>query len=99
HPIGQLDAGTERDGFETSNLEAKTPPYAEVLEVRADRVAMVRDFLATVTADDLAGAHPNPHQPKFPETTCSCLHVIPEEEWEHHRDAVRDLDTITTNNS
>ena len=28
------------------------------------------------------------------ETTLSCLHVILEEEWEHHRYAVRDLDAI-----
>ncbi len=29
-----------------------------------------------------------------PETTLSCLHTILEEEWEHHRYAVRDLDAI-----
>ena len=32
--------------------------------------------------------------PEHPETTRSCLHVILEEEWEHHRFAVRDLDAI-----
>ena len=32
--------------------------------------------------------------PQYPETTLSCLHVILEEEWEHHRYAVRDLDAI-----
>jgi hypothetical protein len=37
-----------------------TPPYAEVLEVRAVRVAMVRDFLATVTSDELAATHKHP---------------------------------------
>ena len=36
----------------------------------------------------------NPHAPEHPETTLSCLHVILEEEWEHHRYAIRDLDTI-----
>ena len=35
-----------------------------------------------------------PHEPEVPETTRSCLHVILEEEWEHHRFAVRDLDAI-----
>ena len=34
--------------------------------------------------------------PQYPETTLSCLHVILEEEWEHHRYAVRDLDAIET---
>ena len=71
-----------------------TPSYADVLEVRAGRVAMVRDFLATVTPDELAATRKNPHDPEYPETTLSCLHVILEEEWEHHRYAVRDLDAI-----
>jgi hypothetical protein len=30
----------------------------------------------------------------YPHTVLSCLHVILEEEWEHHRYAVRDLDAI-----
>ena len=64
------------------------------LEVRAGRVAMVRDFLATVTSDELAATRKNPHAPEYPETVLSCLHVILEEEWEHHRYAVRDLDAI-----
>jgi len=71
-----------------------TPAYAEVLEVRAGHVAMVGDFLAKVAADELAATHKNPWTPDYPETTLSCLHVILEEEWEHHRYAVRDLDAI-----
>jgi hypothetical protein len=71
-----------------------TPPYAEVLEVRAGRVAMVRDFLATVTSDELAATHKHPWDPEYQETTLSCLRVILQEEWEHHRYAVRDLDAI-----
>ncbi len=96
HPIGQLDTHTEQDGVEISSAVV-APSYAEVLEVRADRVAMVREFIATVTNDELAAAHPNPHNPSYQETTRSCLHVILEEEWEHHRYAVRDLDTIAAN--
>jgi hypothetical protein len=94
HPIGQTDTGTEDDGFDTSIFTTVTPSYAEVLEVRAGRVAMVRDFLATVTPDQLAATRRNPHAPEHPETVLSCLHVILEEEWEHHRYAVRDLETI-----
>jgi DinB superfamily len=70
------------------------PSYANVLEVRADRVAMVRDFLATVTSEMLAARRSNPHAPEHQETVLSCLHVILEEEWEHYRFAVRDLDAI-----
>ena len=94
HPIGQPNAGADRDGLDMSIFVSGTPAYAEVLEVRADRVAMVSDFLATVTPDELGAARTNPWDPGHPETTLSCLHTILEEEWEHHRYAVRDLDAI-----
>jgi hypothetical protein len=94
HPIGLLDAATEAADEDTPKPAALNPSYDEVLEARAGRVAMVRDFLATVTSDELAAARRNPHDHAEPETTRSCLHVILEEEWEHHRYAVRDLDAI-----
>ena len=47
HPIGQIDSGTEGDGVDMSIFTPVTPSYAEVLEVRAGRVAMVSDLLAT----------------------------------------------------
>lgn len=94
HPIGQPNPEAEEDGVDMSIFTATTPPYAEVLEVRAGRVAMVRDFLATVTPEELAVSRKNPWDPAYPETTLSCLHVILEEEWEHHRYAVRDLDAL-----
>jgi hypothetical protein len=94
HPIGLSSAGADDDGVDVSIFTTVTPSYAEVLEVRAGRIAMVRDFLATVTSDELAAARKSPHSPKYLETVLSCLHVILEEEWEHHRYAVRDLDAI-----
>ncbi|MDQ3456394.1 MAG: DinB family protein [Actinomycetota bacterium] len=94
HPIGQPNVEYETDGNDMSLFTTVTPSYAEVLEVRAGRVAMVRDFLATVTSDELAATRKNPWDPEHQETTLSCLHVILEEEWEHHRYAVRDLDAI-----
>jgi hypothetical protein len=94
HPIGQVDAATKDDGFEVAGSVTATPSYGEVLEVRADRVAMVRAFLANVSPDILASTRANPHDPAHQETVLSCLHVILEEEWEHHRYAVRDLDAI-----
>ena len=74
-----------------------TPSYSEVLEVRAGRVAMVRDFLATVTSEDLAATRKHTWAPEYPVTVLYCLHVILREEWEHHRYAVRDLDAIDAN--
>jgi hypothetical protein len=94
HPVGQPNAEYETDGNDMSIFTTVTPSYAEVLEVRAGRVAMVRDFLATITQDDLAGTRKNPWAPEYPETTLSCLHTILEEEREHHRYAVRDLDAV-----
>lgn len=94
HPIGQPDASAEGEGLDMSIFTTVTPSYAEVLEVRAGRVAMVRDFLANVTPEMLATERTSPWNSGNPETTLSCLHVILEEEWEHHRYAVRDLDAI-----
>ncbi len=95
HPVGLLDAASAGEpGLDMSIFVTATPPYSEVLEARADRVAMVRDFLASVTSAELAATRKNPHNPEYPETTLSCLHTILEEEWEHHRYAVRDLEAI-----
>jgi DinB superfamily/Pentapeptide repeats (8 copies) len=93
HPLALVDSGT-KEGFDMSVLATETPSYAEVLEARADRVAMVRDFLAGVSPQELAATRRNPHEPERQETVLSCLHVILEEEWEHNRYAVRDLDAI-----
>ncbi|MDX8141863.1 DinB family protein [Lentzea sp. BCCO 10_0061] len=94
HPLGLPNAEYETDGYDLSVFAPGTPPYAEVLEARAGRVAMVREFLAGVTAADLAVTRSNPWAPEHPESTLSCLHTILEEEWEHLRYATRDLDVI-----
>jgi len=94
HPIGQPNVEYETDGNDMSVFSTVAPSFAEVLEVRADRVGLVRDFLATVTSADLAVTRRNPWAPEYPETTLSCVHTILEEEWEHLRYAVRDLDAI-----
>jgi len=54
----------------------------------------VGDFLAGVMPEELTGARRNPWFPEYEETVLSCLHTILEEEWEHHRYAVRDLAAI-----
>lgn len=63
-----------------------------MLEARAGRIAMVGDFLADVTAPALDAPGRDPWDPDHPVTVRSCLRVILEEEWEHQRYAVRDLD-------
>ncbi len=108
HPLGLLDTGTAQDGEDPTSSTApteraeqteqteQTDAYSKILEARAGRVAMVRDFLATVTPEDLTAERANPHAPQYPETVLSCLHTILEEEWEHHRYAVRDLDLVAS---
>lgn len=90
HPFG---LGHGDDG----SAEAVTPSYAEVLEARGGRVAMVRDYLATVTPDALAMTRTDPWRPTSSKTVLACLHVLLQEGWEHHRFAVRDLDAIEAN--
>lgn len=94
HPAGQPNFEYEPDGYDMSVFSTTAPTYAEVLEVRAGRVAMVRDFLAAATPADLAKGRKNPWGPEHPVTILSCLHTIINEEWEHHRYAVRDLEAI-----
>ena len=96
HPLGQPNAEYAADGHDPSVFTTTVPTYDEVLEVRAGRVAQVRDFLASVTPDELAATRTNPWAPAYDETVLSCLHVILGEEWEHHRYAVRDLDAMET---
>jgi len=91
HPVG-LSYTREEDAVPVPS--ADDPAYDDVLAARADRVAMVRDYVATVTPDQLDEERRNPHSPEHPETVRSCLHVILEESWEHLRFALRDLEAI-----
>ncbi|MCA5894727.1 DinB family protein [Isoptericola sp. NEAU-Y5] len=94
HPIGLANNGAAEDGLDMSVFMATEPSYAEVLAVRAGRVALVRDAIAGASPQWLAEEHPEPWVPSARATTLKCLHVILDEEWEHHRYAVRDLDAI-----
>lgn len=73
----------------------------EALAARADRVTQVRTYLAGLTEEELdrdAGTDPwgdgGADAPRI--TVRQCLHVIFEEEWQHHRYATRDLAAIAT---
>ena len=94
HPLGLLFteyAGREADyGLDA----AATPSYAEVLEARAGRMGMVRDYVARVTPEDLAMPRADPWGSEWQPTVLDCVRIICLEEWNHHRYAVRDLATI-----
>jgi hypothetical protein len=95
HPLGlpnDDDGGSA--AFDGSEFTSRAPAFEEVLAARADRQALVRAYLDRVSAADLAARRANPHAPEHGETVLSCLRTILEEEWEHHRYAVRDLDAL-----
>ena len=94
HPLGMPHVEYETAGYDMSVFTMDTPAFDDVLAARRDRVEMVRDFIAEATAEDLAVPRSNPWDPSHPETTLSCVQVILEEEWEHLRFALRDLDAI-----
>jgi hypothetical protein len=92
HPMGTPNSGSV--DFPWPGLDQTlTPTVAEVLEVRAQRVASVRDYLAAVSPADLErevdvlenGPHP----------VLECIFTVFEEEFWHNRYARRDLTTLT----
>jgi hypothetical protein len=94
HPLGALFSEAVGKEAEYGLDAGATPSYAAVLEARAGRVVMVRDYLAIVRPEDLAGERADPWGSEWKPSVLQCLRVIFEEEWHHHRYAVRDLDTI-----
>lgn len=71
HPIGLTDTGAEVDGLDMSIFATVTPPYSEVLEARAGRIAMVREFLTSVTSGELAATRTIPNTRRPPSPACT----------------------------
>jgi hypothetical protein len=98
HPLGLTwtGAGPEFDsaiGLDTS----VAPGLAEVLPVRLEHQQAVRTTLDHLTDRELAEVRSAPDTPGHPNgehSVLHCVHVILNEEWEHHRYAVRDLDQL-----
>jgi hypothetical protein len=75
------------------DLEAR-PSFAEVMEVREDRITRVRGMVESLTDDELERICTRTPAPGYPEelrTVGHCLRVVMDEECEHRRYAVRDL--------
>jgi DinB family protein/pentapeptide repeat protein len=74
------------------------PSLDEVLALRADRMATVRDVLAGLTDEQLAGTTRPVAEPGYPEPESfpvrRCLGTILNEEWQHRLYAERDLDAL-----
>jgi hypothetical protein len=96
HPYG-LPASFMTGG-ETFGIDPTADPSVdEVYALRAERLAMVRSYLDTVTQADLDAVR-EPGTPGWPppapRSALSCLQVILNDEWAHHQFAVRDLAII-----
>ncbi|REF29452.1 DinB family protein [Calidifontibacter indicus] len=76
------------------------PTLAEVLEMRADRMGAVRRVVEGLTEEQLASTGPELTGPGWPPAGESfpvreSLHTVLNEEWCHHRFALRDLAVLT----
>jgi len=76
------------------------PSLDEVLELRRDRMATVREVIEGLTDDSLDGHTKPVDGPGWPESRSypvrECLLVILNEEWEHRLYAERDLDALVS---
>jgi len=74
------------------------PPLDQVLALRADRMAAVRDVLASLTDEQLAGRTQPVTEPGHPEPDSipvrRCLQAVLDEEWQHRLYAERDLNAL-----
>jgi hypothetical protein len=76
------------------------PELDEVLIVRERQASEVEAFLAEVTPERLAMPAPVPEDDRWPpyakgRRVQQCLGTVLNEEWEHHRFCVRDLDKLS----
>jgi hypothetical protein len=95
HRLGLTHSGYPPESAAALGVELDAQPsFAEVLEVRAGRQAVVRDIIAGLTDEELKRVCTRPPAPGYPEedrTVGHCLRVVMNEECGHLRYAVRDL--------
>jgi DinB superfamily/Pentapeptide repeats (8 copies) len=95
HQLGLTHTGYPPADAAAIGLDlAARPSYAEVMKVRADRLALVRGIVEGLTDAELERICERPPAPGYPEETRTvgrCLRVVMKEEVEHHRYTVRDL--------
>lgn len=92
HPIILPNGGSNNYPWPGRDVDAD-PTYDEVRVVRAQRSAAFGEFIASVTGAELARMTTVLENGEA--TVEQCLHVVFEEEFEHLRYALRDLDRLT----
>jgi hypothetical protein len=95
HPWGLPWTGVEPNWAQEIGLDTSaTPDLADVLPVRLQHQRAVQTALEELSDRELAEVRTAPDEPGHPNGEHSmlhCLHVLLNEEWEHHRYALRDL--------
>jgi hypothetical protein len=95
HPWGLPWAGVEPEwALEVGVDISATPDLGAVLPVRREHQLAVKAAFQNITTNELAEVRTAPDEPGHPNgehSVLHCLHVILNEEWEHHSYAVRDL--------
>jgi len=95
HPIGLPQSWYPGADATALGIDlAAQPDYAEILAVRADRMAVVRLIVDGLADDDLGRRchrSPAPGYPNEERSVIECIGVVIDEEIEHYRFAVRDL--------
>ena len=95
HPIGRPHSSFATDDAASIGIELDArPSFDEVMEVRADRMAVVRRLVDGLTDEELERVctrTPGPGYPDEPHTVGQCVKVVMGEECEHRRYAIRDL--------
>jgi hypothetical protein len=98
HPWGLAWSGPGDSWAEEMGLDLHAAPsLAEIRPVREDHQRAVRQTLAALDDGALADVRTPPDDgghPSGPHSVLHCLHVLCDEEWEHHRYAVRDLSIL-----
>ena len=80
--------------------QTANPSLQEVLAVRHEQALELGSWLASATPSELSASAPVPLGPGWPpyargKSVLQCLHVVLNEEQEHHGFCVRDLDLLT----
>lgn len=95
HPIGLTHSSHPPAEAAAIGIDLLADPsYAEVMDVRAGRISLVRDIVEGLTDAELERVCVRPPAPGYPDqvrTVGTCLRVVMREETEHRRYAIRDL--------
>ena len=96
-PLGLPHDEAEPDASVPNDRDAR-PSLQEMLDLRADRMRIVHDVMATLTDDVLAGQTDPVPAPGYPPAgrypVRRCLRAVVREEWLHRQYAERDLSVL-----